>query len=579
MRTCTASFFFVSCLSCVLAGCGVRTGLEIVSDGGDAGHGFDGSGRDVGVPDSSWDGGACTGNAQCDDLVFCNGVETCVGGHCQRGVPTNCDDGVSCTSDQCVEGGGCVSRPNDMLCPPGLRCNPMIGCVPDMMRCMSDFDCDDRNACNGRERCDPGSGRCIAGDPMFCGDGVTCTDDQCIDGVGCVHSANSSECPLGQICDPMAGCQTRSCGPMGRCDDGDPCNGNEFCAADGRCVPGSPLVCNDGNACTTDFCVTGRGCQFATHAEICNDGVDNDCNGRTDCMDPICMGTPACGMMCVPVAPIEFNCNDGRDDDCNGLRDCADPACAGRPPCMGMCVPIGPVETNCFDGRDDDCDGRIDCADPDCAGPMCGVCTFPENCHNGIDDDCNGPADCMDPFCIMTDPTCGMMCIPTAPFERRCADGLDDDCDGQIDCADRDCRGRGACNDAGPPTLDAGFPDSSFFDSGIVTNEIGVAACTNGIDDDRDGRIDCADPDCRPFGPMGECCNGIDDTGDGNIDEFTCRCFDQSFCGSVGSLDQVCWLNSYSVCAPRCNFYGGNTFCMMNLPGTPTCNAMTGECQ
>jgi hypothetical protein len=76
---------------------------------------------------------------------------------------------------------------------------------------------------------------------------------------------------------------------------------------------------------------------------------------------------------------------------------------------------------------------------------------------------------------------------------------------------------------------------------------------------------------------MSECCNGIDDTGDGNVDEFTCRCFDNSFCPSVGNLDQVCWTTSYSVCAPRCNFLGGTSWCQMLLPGT-TCNFMTGEC-
>ncbi len=77
---------------------------------------------------------------------------------------------------------------------------------------------------------------------------------------------------------------------------------------------------------------------------------------------------------------------------------------------------------------------------------------------------------------------------------------------------------------------------------------------------------------------MGECCNDIDDTGDGNVDEFTCRCFDDSICAGHGSLEQVCWSTTYSVCAPRCDFYGGDAFCMMIVPDAPRCNRMTGEC-
>ena len=46
----------------------------------------------------------------------------------------------------------------------------------------------------------------------------------------------------------------------------------------------------------------------------------------------------------------------------------------------------------------------------------------------------------------------------------------------------------------------------------------------------------------------------------------------------VGDLDQVCWEATFSVCAPRCNFYGGDTFCRMYLPDLPRCNAVTGEC-
>jgi hypothetical protein len=57
---------------------------------------------------------ACTIDRECDDGVFCNGVETCSAGHCvARRVA--CDDGVACTVDECNEGSrSCVSHPPDL---------------------------------------------------------------------------------------------------------------------------------------------------------------------------------------------------------------------------------------------------------------------------------------------------------------------------------------------------------------------------------------------------------------------------------------------------------------------------------
>jgi hypothetical protein len=112
--------------------------------------------------------------------------------------------------------------------------------------------------------------------------------------------------------------------------------------------------------------------------------------------------------------------------------------------------------------------------------------------------------------------------------------------------------------------------------------EIGVAACTNRVDDDLDGRIDCEDTDCRPFGRDAECCNGVDDTpgdDDPNVDLFACRCFSDADCVGVGSLETSCWRRSFSVCGPRCNFLGGDFFCRTYFPGSlERCDAATGEC-
>ena len=188
----------------------------------------------------------------------------------------------------------------------------------------------------------------------------------------------------------------------------------------------------------------------------------------------------------------------------------------------------------CFDRVDNDGDGLTDCADPDCtAEPGCCM-GVPEVCNNLRDDDCDRLVDCADPNCTTTP-----FCVPPPP-------------------------------DAGPPPP---------RDGGVCASaELGVTACTNGRDDDCDGRADCRDPDCSPFGPMGECCNGLDDNADGIVDEFTCRCSSSAECTLVGSLDQVCWTSSFSVCAPRCNFYGGDAFCRTYFMDMPRCNARSGEC-
>ena len=62
-------------------------------------------------------------------------------------------------------------------------------------------------------------------------------------------------------------------------------------------------------------------------------------------------------------------------------------------------------------------------------------------------------------------------CDGTHPVSEICDNGIDDDGDGDIDCADSDCSGATNCQPI-------------------------AEICNNGIDDDGDGDIDCADADC-----------------------------------------------------------------------------------
>ena len=56
-------------------------------------------------------------------------------------------------------------------------------------------------------------------------------------------------------------------------------------------------------------------------------------------------------------------CDNGVDDDCDGVADFSDPDC------LNGCG--NPTELDCGNYEDDDCDGLVDGADPDCPAPEC----------------------------------------------------------------------------------------------------------------------------------------------------------------------------------------------------------------
>ena len=128
--------------------------------------------------------------------------------------------------------------------------------------------------------------------------------------------------------------------------------------------------------------------------EICDNGIDDDCNGLTDCYDPACQSLPIC------IDKKTEICNNGIDDNGNGLIDCKDPECYGDPACF---VPGHEI---CNNGIDDNDNGLVDCQDPACfSDPTCIVHPGTEICNNGIDDNGDGLVDCADPQC-KTFPAC-----------------------------------------------------------------------------------------------------------------------------------------------------------------------------
>ena len=68
----------------------------------------------------------------------------------------------------------------------------------------------------------------------------------------------------------------------------------------------------------------------------------------------------------------EFDCNNGTDDDLDGKIDCEDSDCANDSACSES-DDNNPGAEICNNDFDDDGDGFEDCCDPDCAGqfPHC----------------------------------------------------------------------------------------------------------------------------------------------------------------------------------------------------------------
>ncbi|MFH1620808.1 MAG: hypothetical protein ABIB04_01850 [Patescibacteria group bacterium] len=165
---------------------------------------------------------------------------------------------------------------------------------------------------------------------------------------------------------------------------------------------------------------------------VCDDGIDNDLNGLTDCQEASC-GTAA---DCIET-PSNTNCNDGLDNDHDGMTDCQEIACSTAANCIET-----PSNTNCNDGLDNDHDGMTDCQEAVCqSDPVCAETPANGNkCEDGIDDDGDGLVDCVDtdcnsyPTCILIgEAACGL------GLDACCSDGLDNDGSGTIDCEDMNC--------------------------------------------------------------------------------------------------------------------------------------------
>jgi hypothetical protein len=406
----------------------------------------------------------------CDDNNACTSGDKCTSGSC-AGTPIVCNDGNPCTTDSCDPASGCVHTPNN---------DP----------------CNDNDACTTNDTCSGGS--CVGGAAPNCNDANVCTTDNCNPASGCTHTNNSLPC-----------------------SDDNVCTTNDTCAG-GACVPGGPLDCNDGDACTDDACDAITGCTHTNNTNACNDG--NACTSNDHCTNDVCAGTPidcndgngCTDDGCDPATGCTHTSNNDPCDDgsaCTTGDACAGGACVGGPPpncndgnvcTTDACDPAsGCTHTNnslsCSDGNEcttnDQCAGGV-CVGgpaPDCDdGDACTAdsCVAPDGCQHdpAVGNCCNTDANCTDTDLCTTNNRCvNNQCI-TDPVDCNDNNGCTDDgCDPATGCThvnnNDPCDDGSACTtgDACAGGICVGGPGPDCNDNNVCTTDDcdAAAGCTH----------------------------------------------------------------------------------------------------
>ncbi|HYC57644.1 MAG TPA: hypothetical protein VEL28_22110 [Candidatus Binatia bacterium] len=404
-------------------------------------------------------------DAACNDGLACNGVETCsVTLGCQSGMPIDCSDGVTCTDDVCNEDtDSCVNTPDDgncdnlLFCDGDETCHPTMDCQDGLPPCTdavactvdtcneiadtcsnapNDLACDNGDFCDGTETCDPVFDCTLGDDP--CEDNVSCTNDTCDETLdSCTNVPDN-----------------------GACDDFTFCNGIEVCTPAVGCQPGPAETCDDGITCSIDSCnAVTDSCDHTPDDTACSDGLfcngEEACDASTGCMDST---DPPCGdaFTCTTDScnedtdacdsiPDDTACDDGVF--CNGEEACdASSGCMdGEDPCADgvACTVDG------CDEKGDTCTGNV----PDdslcdnqafCDGEE--ACDANSGCTDG-EDPCQDSVGCTTDTCIELSDSCLNL-----PDDSLCNDQdpcTIDSCSVNLDCQNGelpDFDGDGACD-------------------------------------------------------------------------------------------------------------------------------------
>jgi len=483
-----------------------------------------------------------------------------------------CEGNEDCRSGVCVESGGrsvCTVPCGE--CPPGWACRSRANTGADVASICVPLDPQLCEPCGHDDDCGGPDDLCMEiGQGTYCG-------AHCGGGLGCVEGF-SCEAVYGEDaevlpsqCLPEAG----SCSPCVDPDDdgygvGGDCLGPDCDPEEAEVHPGATEVCNrrdddcdhdvdedvvpPDDGCLVDGVCAGVAprcfdgewvCPYPDtwepDGEVSCDGLDNDCNGKTDEPFDLLTSLEHCGACNQPCAPPHGTgaCEAG---EC-GITEC-DPGWHDVDGSVGNgceydCEPTG--EEAC-DGADNDCDGEADegfdlTTDLD----NCGVCGRAcQHRHAG--------SECRERQCVMLDCEEGWWDVDEDPAngceyacevagEELCNE-VDDDCDGATDEGfdlTADLANCGVCGRVCAP--DHALPVCA---EGLC----GVARCEDGWHDLDANPLNGCEYGCVPVGD--EVCNEADDDCDGDTDEGFDLDRDLAHCGGCGrqckpdNADGVC---------------------------------------
>ncbi len=223
--------------------------------------------------------------------------------------------------------------------------------IPDPELDEDERECKKNSDCKQGELCDTVIGALTAvvnrcREPMECGAGNTCPDDQfCNEDNRCLGACQRhADCPSGYACENMR------CNPR-QCDEESPCGGDtDVCGEGGRCRSsckrdsdclGSEVCTGDPLHCERRQCVDGRDCD-AIATDPCTVNYCDD--GRCLNVPPL----PPAGQFCDPADGIMKECNTPDDNRCvsddvcmRGVCDTGTWRCGEQPKCFGetpLCV-------------------------------------------------------------------------------------------------------------------------------------------------------------------------------------------------------------------------------------------------
>ncbi len=502
-------------------------------------------------------GGACDGWGECGvGVVECNGaggatcstqpdgsapqgsVEVC------NGLDDDCDgltdEELTLADSPCKAVGQCAAGGVGAMCADGewvCDYTGVAGYEEDETLCDGlDNDCDGLTD----EGWDVGLA-CDGDDTDLCQNGTwTCTPD----GMG-LECLNETEVDIEEVCNNYD----------------DDCDGDvdevEVSPAEAGCA--SKGVCASGEGVVVTCAEVGYACDYSgvqgweADETLC-DGLDNDCDGKTDeellfegaALGEDCDGWGECGIgkvQCGPGGSIICStmpggatpqdkpevCN-GLDEDCDGVAD--DDFLWNDLPVGAACDPSGPCG-----------EGVVECA-PSGMAALCSTGAGgsadqgqPETC-NAVDDDCDGQTDetadldltvsgcpafgvcaALDQFVSCTDGVwmCHMELLPDYEPDEQTCDDQDNDCDGLVDESFPD-KGQ-LCDGPDPDQCPTGKLECNATGDGLVcgaeTGKGSPETC-DGIDNDCDGLID--EGFTYKGLPMGAYCDGVGACGLGRVE-------------------------------------------------------------